>query len=280
MPSGNSGKLSSDSPITAQPTRVIRRGDATRIPVDDRDRLVPARPARARQPALRAALARHDEVVPVFCLDDRLLHGRHASGPRTQFMLECLADLDASLRERGGRLVVRRGRPEEELPRLARRRRDAYYVTRDVSPFARRRRAGCLDAALRAAHPGCPATTWATSRRRQRSRTRSSRPSTAPGSRTPAARGAARAAPGRGCPTGIDAGAMPTARATSASSRRSRSRCTAARREGRRRLTNFLRGPVERYESEPRRPRTRTAPRGSRPTSTSAASRRARSSRG
>ena len=57
--------------------------------------------------------------MTVFCLDDRLLHGRHASGPRTQFMLECLTDLDASLRSRGGGLVVRHGPPERELPALA-----------------------------------------------------------------------------------------------------------------------------------------------------------------
>ena len=43
-------------------------------------------------PALRAALDGGDGVVPVFCFDDRLLGGRHASGPRTQFLLECLAD--------------------------------------------------------------------------------------------------------------------------------------------------------------------------------------------
>src|SRR6476659_7945525 len=93
------------------------------------------------QPALRAALAENDHVVPVFCLDDRLLHGRHASGPRTQFMLECLADLDASLRHRGGLLVVRRGRPEDELPRLAREAgADTVHFTRDVTPFSRRRR--------------------------------------------------------------------------------------------------------------------------------------------
>ena len=53
-------------------------------------------------PALRAALASRGQVVPVFCLDDRLLHGRHASGPRTAFLLECLADLDSQLaRARG-----------------------------------------------------------------------------------------------------------------------------------------------------------------------------------
>ena len=91
-------------------------------------------------PALTAALAEHEHVVPVFCLDDRLLHGRHASGPRTQFLLESLADLDGSLRERGGGLVVRRGRPERELTALAEETgSQAVYFTRDVSPFARER---------------------------------------------------------------------------------------------------------------------------------------------
>jgi deoxyribodipyrimidine photo-lyase len=91
-------------------------------------------------PALRAALAEHDRVVPVFCLDDRLLHGRHASGPRTQFMLEALADLDRSLRERGGALVVRRGAPENELVRLADETgAEAVFFMQDVSPFARTR---------------------------------------------------------------------------------------------------------------------------------------------
>jgi len=91
-------------------------------------------------PALRAALAAHDEVVTVFCLDDRLLHGRHASGSRTQFMLECLADLDSSLRERGGGLVVRHGPPERELAALAREiGASELHFTADVSPFARER---------------------------------------------------------------------------------------------------------------------------------------------
>ena len=88
-------------------------------------------------PALRAALAAHDEVVPFFCLDDRLLQGRHASGPRTQFMLECLSDLNRSL---DGRLVVRRGRPEAELARVAELAgAEDVYFTADVSPFARQR---------------------------------------------------------------------------------------------------------------------------------------------
>jgi deoxyribodipyrimidine photo-lyase len=88
-------------------------------------------------PALRAALDRGEGVVPVFCFDDRLLAGRHASGPRTQFMLECLADLD----ERLGRiLVVRWGLPERELPVLAREiKAQEMHFSADSGPFARRR---------------------------------------------------------------------------------------------------------------------------------------------
>jgi deoxyribodipyrimidine photo-lyase len=91
-------------------------------------------------PALEAARSGADRLVPVFCFDDRLLQGRHSSGPRTQFLLECLADLDRSLRARGSGLVVRHGRPEVELPKLA----DeigaaALHYSADVSAFARDR---------------------------------------------------------------------------------------------------------------------------------------------
>src|SRR5918995_4168493 len=91
-------------------------------------------------PALCAALEGHDRVVPVFCFDPSLLGGRHRSGPRTQFLLECLAELDSELHERGGRLFVRRGRPERELVELAREAgADEVHFAYDVSPFARRR---------------------------------------------------------------------------------------------------------------------------------------------
>ena len=91
-------------------------------------------------PALRAALDRHERVIPVFCLDDRILHGRHASGPRTQFLLECLHDLDASLTERGSGLVIRRDLSGLEF--------DELFVSEDVTPYARRRDAGLQG------HPG------------------------------------------------------------------------------------------------------------------------------
>jgi deoxyribodipyrimidine photo-lyase len=91
-------------------------------------------------PALRAALDAGGPVVPVFCFDDRILRGRHASGPRTQFLLDSLADLGHSLRRRGGGLVLRRGRPERILPRLvAELGADHVFWSQDVGPFARRR---------------------------------------------------------------------------------------------------------------------------------------------
>jgi deoxyribodipyrimidine photo-lyase len=91
-------------------------------------------------PALEGARQDGEHLVPVFCFDDRLLHGRHASGPRTQFLLECLADVDASLRAHGSGLVVRRGRPDVEIPKLARDvNATAVHFTGDVSAFARNR---------------------------------------------------------------------------------------------------------------------------------------------
>jgi deoxyribodipyrimidine photo-lyase len=91
-------------------------------------------------PALTRAAASARRLVPVFCFDERLLGGRHASGPRTQFMLESLAELDAWLRSRGSRLVIRRGRPEAEIVTLARQAGAArVHITTDVGSFARRR---------------------------------------------------------------------------------------------------------------------------------------------
>jgi len=98
-------------------------------------------------PALRAALDGHDRVVPVFVLDDALLGGRYASAARTEFMLGCLRALGDALRERGSGLVVRHGRPEQEIPALA---GDAgaaaVYWTSDVSPYARARDRRVTDA--------------------------------------------------------------------------------------------------------------------------------------
>ena len=81
-----------------------------------------------------------ERLICVFCFDETLLGGRHASGPRTQFMLECLQELDEGLRARGSRLFVRHGNPAAELATLADEvHATALHFTADVGPFARRR---------------------------------------------------------------------------------------------------------------------------------------------
>ncbi len=88
-------------------------------------------------PALTAAHRECDQVVPVFVLDPRLLDGRFPSRNRAWFLHGCLAELRASLRERGADLVLREGRPEHELLRLASEvGATALYFASDVSPFA------------------------------------------------------------------------------------------------------------------------------------------------
>jgi deoxyribodipyrimidine photo-lyase len=94
----------------------------------------------ADHPALTLAVREFDRVVAVFVLDDALLHGRFASTARTAFMLGCLRSLDEALRERGSGLVVRRGRPEQELVALAAEAgAQAVLWTSDVAPYARAR---------------------------------------------------------------------------------------------------------------------------------------------
>lgn len=97
-------------------------------------------------PALQAAVGA-GPVLPLFVFDDRLVHGRWPSANRVWFMLESLKVLDQQLRERGARLHVRRGRPEEVIPALALEAgAEAVFISRDYSPFARRRDAQVAEA--------------------------------------------------------------------------------------------------------------------------------------
>jgi deoxyribodipyrimidine photo-lyase len=80
-------------------------------------------------PALAAAIREHDEVVPLFVLDFRLLR----SANRTAFLLDALADLRAGL---GGALAIRRGDPVAAVASL---RPDCVYLTSDVGAFAEKR---------------------------------------------------------------------------------------------------------------------------------------------
>jgi deoxyribodipyrimidine photo-lyase len=90
--------------------------------------------------ALSAAVTAGAQVAPVFVLDDKLLGSPYASPRRTAFLFAGLAALDADLRSRGSRLIVRRGEPAAELAQLcAEVGAMAVYTERDYSPYATRR---------------------------------------------------------------------------------------------------------------------------------------------
>ena len=91
-------------------------------------------------PALSLAARQHERVAPVFILDPGILRGRFPSPARAAFLHGCLRELDASLRGLGGALLIREGRPWDELPRLAGETgAETVYWANDVSPYARAR---------------------------------------------------------------------------------------------------------------------------------------------
>ncbi len=71
--------------------------------------------------ALYRALKAHPRVYCAFCFDTEILHALPARADRrVEFIWHAVAELDASLRRRGGGLAVLHGRAREEIPRLAR----------------------------------------------------------------------------------------------------------------------------------------------------------------
>jgi deoxyribodipyrimidine photo-lyase len=104
-------------------------------------------------PALTAALAAAETVLPLFVLDDGIGRTRYgAASNRHAFLLESLADLDTSLRKLGGALDVRRGDVVAETVRAAREvGAVTIFANADVSPYAvarQRRLAAELDLRL------------------------------------------------------------------------------------------------------------------------------------
>ena len=71
------------------------------------------------QAALLAACASGAPVIPVYVLDDETPSHRRMGGASRWWLHHSLASLDAQLRSRGSRLVLRRGRCDDVLPALA-----------------------------------------------------------------------------------------------------------------------------------------------------------------
>ncbi|MFF4759315.1 cryptochrome/photolyase family protein [Streptomyces sp. NPDC001292] len=91
-------------------------------------------------PPLRAALAGARHVVPLFVRDRAVDAAGFAAPNRLAFLSDCLHDLDAELRHRGGRLIVRSGDLVERVCAVAREAdADEVHMAADVSGFAHRR---------------------------------------------------------------------------------------------------------------------------------------------
>ena len=115
----------------------------------------------ADNPAMCASIAGSSAVVPLFVLDDDVLGGRFAGHvSRLAFLLESLADLDASLRSRGGALIIRRGQWARTVIEIARAAgAGAIHLADDVSGYANARLIQLRQAAASArmtilTHPG------------------------------------------------------------------------------------------------------------------------------
>ncbi|MCO6478070.1 MAG: DASH family cryptochrome [Phaeodactylibacter sp.] len=83
--------------------------------------------------ALHEALNSADEVIPVYVFDERTFLGRtHYFGfpktgkYRTQFIIESVQELRQSLRNLGSDLIIRVGRPEEEIFEIAKKARTSW----------------------------------------------------------------------------------------------------------------------------------------------------------
>lgn len=99
------------------------------------------RDLRVRDHPALATVARAGPVVPLFVVDPVILASPLVGPARWAYLADALAQLDAGLRRRGGRLVVRRGPWVDEVMATVRAVDAAVvHLARDHGPLARRRR--------------------------------------------------------------------------------------------------------------------------------------------
>lgn len=90
--------------------------------------------------ALVEASKEHDEVIPFYVIDDEYFRETELGYPRIKFWRESLADLEDSLQQEGKDLVVRKGKPIEQLEKIVEETdADKVYFNRDYSPYSKER---------------------------------------------------------------------------------------------------------------------------------------------
>lgn len=112
------------------------------------------------------AIAQNDAVIPVYCFDESHFettrYGFKKTGSfRIQFLLESLIDLDKSLRELGSGLLILKGKPEIEVPRIVKQfKAQKVYAKREVA-YEEKRTEALVQAELWKHH--CELLTFSTS---------------------------------------------------------------------------------------------------------------------
>ncbi|MFN3754667.1 DASH family cryptochrome [Flavobacterium sp.] len=85
------------------------------------------------------AISQNDTIIPVYCFDESHFkmtsYGFKKTGNfRAQFLLESLIDLDKSLRALGSGLIILNGKPEVEIPKIAKQfKAHRVYAKREVA---------------------------------------------------------------------------------------------------------------------------------------------------
>ena len=88
--------------------------------------------------ALNLAAKNASQIVPIYILSEWRASHHWTGYPRQAFLCGCVASLDANLRSKGGRLIIRSGSAVKVLETLARESgADAIYFNRDPDPFGR-----------------------------------------------------------------------------------------------------------------------------------------------
>lgn len=89
---------------------------------------------------LHRALEQKAQIIPLYCFDPRHFGETSFGFPKTgayraKFLLETLADLREGWRSRGSNLIIRKGKPEAEIPALVKALNvDAVYWHEEVTP--------------------------------------------------------------------------------------------------------------------------------------------------
>ncbi len=93
---------------------------------------------------LLKAISQNDSVIPIYCFEDSHFitteYGFKKTGAfRAQFLMESLLDLDTSLRALGSGLLILKGKPEIEIPKIAKQYKAAKVYAKREAAFEEKR---------------------------------------------------------------------------------------------------------------------------------------------